>query len=263
MSVRKIQSVLILLTLLLSVPYAHAERGGDEFSAEPELSFAADRPGFGDATSTLPAMRLALEAGASQSFQEGRLDLELPQLLLRFGLSSWAEIRLQVPSLNLPVDADDVPVGRAGGVGFKMALAPHDLVQLSWVSNFVIPVAELARGESLFGWTSTLNMGAQLTPTFALNATFAGALSYAFDSEDSAFDWELGGALGLSGSFDATTVFAEGIAVGKDRDTMRVALALGLAQMLTPTFQLDFSFEYDLPGYGDATRVGLGVATLF
>ncbi len=263
MKVSTLPLTLSLCAFLVVALPAFAEAPPEEDLSDSTLSFAPDRPGFGDATTTVAPMHLALEAGVSQSFAQEGANLELPQVLLRFGLTSWAEVRLQVPGLSLPMDAEGVPLGTPGGIGFKLAYAPHDAVELSWVASFGIPVAEIARGESLFTYASSLNMGVALTPTLALGTTFAGEFSYALDVDDAALDWALGGALALSASFDSTGIYIEGYAKGKDADDLQIALALGVTQMLLPTLQIDVSFEYDLPEYGNGTRVALGIATLF
>ena len=248
------------LCVVATVGQAHATEGS---SADESVSFAADRPGFGDATTTVPPFRLALEAGATLVTAEDDAGLELPNLLLRYGLTDWFELRLQVPGLDLPVAADGVPVGTDGGAGFKLAVAIHERVGLSWVSTFGVPVAGLAVDEHAFLWASTLNLGITLDDTFAINATGVAGLRQPLQVDDAPMSWELGGAVGVSGTFDDTGLYLEGIAVADQDGALRLALGLGLTQMLTDRLQLDLSFDYDLPEYGSSIRIGAGVATLF
>ena len=251
------------LCVLLTGDRAYGSETAEAPNTDAPVSFAADRPGYGDATTTVPPFRLALEAGATLLTSDGGLALEIPQLLLRYGLTGWLELRVQVPGLNLPIDRDGVPAGTDGGVGFKVAVAMHQRVGLSWVSTFGVPVADLARGEQAFLWSSSLNLGITLSDSFGMNATATAGLRQPFDVPDAALLWELGGALGVSGTFDTTGLYLEGIGVTDQDGAVRLALGLGLTQMLTPTLQLDLSFDYDLPEYGSAIRVGVGVATLF
>jgi hypothetical protein len=102
-----------------------------------------------------------------------------------------------------------------------------------------------------------------LSDSFGLNATAAAALRQPLHIADATLSWELGGALGVSGAFDATGLYLEGIAVADQDGALRLALGFGVTQMLTQTLQLDLSFNYDLPDFGSTIRVGLGVATLF
>jgi hypothetical protein len=255
-------SVIIVCTLVMVEP-AHAADDKEAQTFDESVTFAADRPGFGDATTTAPVFRLALEAGVTQVTASTGLALDLPQLLLRFGLTDWLELRAQIPGLSLPIDQDGVPSGTDGGAGFKIAAALHERVGLSWVSTFGVPVAELARGESAFVWSSTLNLGVTLSDSFGLNVTAAAALRQPLHIADATLSWELGGALGVSGAFDMTGLYLEGIAVADQDGALRLAVGLGVTQMLSQTLQLDLSFDYDLPDFGSTIRVGLGVATLF
>ena len=260
---RSVLALLVALGALSMATSVMADEGALALDHPSEPTLSADRPTYGDSTSTVPPMRLALEAGSSLTIQEDRLDLELPEALLRFGLTSWLEVRLGLPGLNLPVDADDVPRGSAGGVGFKVAYAPHERFAASFVSTFGVPVAELADGQSVFSWSASLNLGLSLNETFTLGATVASGLSQDLDSEGAELAWQVGGALGVTGTFDATGLYIEGVAGVDQSEALHLAIGLGLTQMLTPQFQLDLSFSYDLPSYGDTTRVSLGLATLF
>ncbi|MGB0590217.1 MAG: transporter [Myxococcota bacterium] len=257
-----LKSAVTALCLVFVIAPARADES-THTAPEAQVSFAADRPGYGDATTTVPPFRLALEAGSALLTSDDGLALELPQLLLRYGLTGWLELRVQVPGLDLPVSRDGVPAGTDGGVGFKLAVAPHARVGLSFVSTFGVPVTALAEGEHELSWSGSLNAGVTLSDSFTLNATASAALTQPLSAEESSTLWEIGGAIGVSGAFDSSGLYLEGIAVADQDGALRLALGLGLTQMLTSRLQLDLSFDYDLPEFGSTIRVGVGVATLF
>ena len=252
------------LCVFFAAGQVHAEDSIEELVADEAVGLAADRPAFGDATTTVPPFRLALESGVTLTTADDGAGLELPNLLLRYGLTDWFELRVQVPGLSLPIDTDGQgPAGTDGGVGFKFAVAVHQRVGLSWVSTFGVPVADLVADEQAFHWASTLNLGISLNDTFSLNATAAAGLRQPLEVEDASMSWNVGGSFGVSGTFVDTGLYVDGIAVTDHDGALRLALGLGLTQMLTDTLQLDLTFDYDLPDYGSSIRIGAGVATLF
>jgi hypothetical protein len=87
-----------------------------------------------------------------------------------------------------------------------------------------------------------------------LNAT--AALPQALHVTHAEVLWELG----VTGTFETPGLSLKGIAVTDQGGALR--LGLGVTQMLTPTNQLELSFDYDLPDFGSTLGVGMGVATL-
>ena len=143
--------VALLALFLLSGGQAWADETPVSEVSDERVSLAADRPGFGDATSVAPRYRLIMEAGLVQVTSDEGLSLALPLGLLRVGLTSWLEARVQLPGLEVPIGEDHAPAGTNGALGFKAAFDLHESVALSVVSNFGLPVVELLDGYSAFG----------------------------------------------------------------------------------------------------------------
>ncbi|MEO1233722.1 MAG: transporter [Myxococcota bacterium] len=124
--------------------------GGSPAYAEERLG--ADRPGFAQATTSVPRGRTVLELAASlQAELEGLADprVNLPQALLRVGLPLNFEVRVQVPSVVIRPDADagsstlsdESEVGVTElGVGAKYSLGLGEALGLSSVLALTLPI---------------------------------------------------------------------------------------------------------------------------
>ena len=102
-----------------------------------------------------------------------------------------------------------------------------------------------------------------MSETVGLGLTGAGSVDQTLGLGDDVLSWELGGSMGIMGTFDATGLYIEGIVTADQAGAWRIAIGLGATHMLSPTLQLDLYFDYDLPEFGSTTRVGMGLATLF
>ncbi len=232
-------------------------------SGDEGVSFAADRPGFGDATSCVPPLRVALEAGSTLEASEKGVALELPLALLRVGLLSWLEGRVLSPGISFPFGDDDTPKGTNGALGVKLAYAPHAQFEMSWVSMFGIPVVELAAGESAFEYSTTVNLGFAVAETVGLALTGATTVIQPIDSVDDTLLWEAGGALAVSGTLDDTGLYLEVTGLVDQAQEYTLGGGFGVTHMVTEKLQLDMFLNYARPQSVTTIVVGAGVATLF
>ncbi|MDP6945917.1 MAG: hypothetical protein QF464_17335, partial [Myxococcota bacterium] len=147
------------------------------------------------------------------------------------------------------------------GLGFKVAFALHDRVQLGLTTMVGLPVGDLARGEGGPGLSNSLNLGVTLSERLSLAVTAVAGFAQLQSGGD--LSWEAGGALGLVATFDETSLYAEGVLLTDQSAEATVGFGVGVARMFTDTLQFDLYFDYRLVPSGTHVLVGLGVASLF
>ncbi len=120
-------SLTVLLTLLLSAGLPSAS----------SAQISADRPGFGDGTTTVAPG--TFQAGLGYAFNgNGSNSHELGQLFLRYGLSNRIEVRGGVGSYVVLESPRDNGYGGTS-VGTKVRLTQTDLWALSGVASLGLP----------------------------------------------------------------------------------------------------------------------------
>ena len=97
---------------------------------------SADRPGFGDGTATVVPGTVQAELGAAAANDDFGTNAELGQLLLRYGVADFLELRGGVGSFAL--DAPDTEY-TGTSVGGKLRLAQSSLSAFSLVSTWTLP----------------------------------------------------------------------------------------------------------------------------
>jgi hypothetical protein len=97
---------------------------------------SADRPGFGDGTATVAPGTVQAEFGAAAANDDFGTNAELGQLLLRYGVADFLELRGGVGSFAL--DAPDTEY-TGTSVGGKLRLAQSSLSAFSLVSTWNLP----------------------------------------------------------------------------------------------------------------------------
>lgn len=250
-----VSTVALGLALLLASAHGWAE--------ESTPTISADRPGFSTGSSTVPTQRFQLEAGLGFEYVEGFAQgdvsiadqniVSAPNLLARYGLADFAEVRLQVPNISYdmaaPVSQAEAAFG-AVSLGAKVGTQVADSLSVALVGNFALGV-ESGRiagdliGIAGFSVTDWLSVTANGLATIADSGatSFAASLSPGFSITDEVGAYVEWYATGLG---DGTAHFGE----------------VGATYLLSRTFQLDGFVGAQLPDT-DSIYVGLGASTLF
>lgn len=82
--------------------------------AAPDSTITTDRPTFANASTTVPCHTLQLETGLLESSDNGQRGFDLPEAILRFGLSDTTELRFGVPDYFQNYTAGSSPVTGLG-----------------------------------------------------------------------------------------------------------------------------------------------------
>jgi hypothetical protein len=223
---------------------------------------AADRPGFGDGTTTLDAG--TFQAGLGYAFNGNGLNShELGQLLLRYGLIDGVEVRGGVGSYVINESpADD---GYAGtSVGTKVRLLRSELWTLSGVATLGLPTGtgffdsrdDRARQELKLAFDGAL--GEDLT--FSVN----GGASFFYSSgvqDDRAVEWLF--IPTLSFSVTETTGAYVGYAGFYDDGPNANWVEGGVTYLYNTDTQLDVNTGLRVDDNGDNFFLGVGVARRF
>ena len=141
-------------------------------AAAEEVSFSADRPGFADGTSVVPAFRLQTEAGVTGQFADGANAFSAPELLLRLGLTEWLEARLSAPTFNRVAPEHGKAVSGLGdfGLGVKVAHAFSDALTSSIVAGVSLPTGADAFTSDGVDPEVALNVAYDLNDRFSVGA---------------------------------------------------------------------------------------------
>ena len=196
---------------------------------------------------------LGFEFGLGLSAASDAVSLE-QALLVRMGITSWLEARVQVPGVL--VSQHGGSSGTDGGLGTKIGFDLFDGLGVALVTMLAIPVTDESAGS--FGLSNGLNVGLALSDTVSVALTGVADITLPDEGE---LTWELGGAVGLVGSLgDDASVFLEGILVSDQSGATTPGFALGATRMLTDTMQFDLFFQYDALEAGTAVLVGTGLS---
>lgn len=250
--------------LLLSVLFSGAVHAQQD--APPDLAF--DRPGIGFAASTLPRGGVALEAGLP-SFSRDRDDAGVlstqysTDLNLRIGVASHMELQaFTSPWNHLRVAPRGAPSERSHGagdlgLGLKVALPlsseKHALAVLA-STTFATGSRDFSEGATQYalGASYEYDFNDQWTGALYANVTRGG-------SEDSV-TWA------PSLSFAATDTLSTYLEAGftdTDGEPSTEIAGAGITWMVTPTVQLDASFDVGLDDDSPDVQAGLGVSVYF
>jgi len=100
----------------------------------PEASISTDRPSVGSGADLVPPHHSQIESGFGLCRSEGSNNFDFPEMLLRYGLSSRFEFRLNTPNAHLepssPAFHEDIALGVKMRLGSETAKWPAAL-QLS------------------------------------------------------------------------------------------------------------------------------------
>jgi hypothetical protein len=238
--------------------------------SEPPDAIMTDRPTFTAGSSTVPAMRLQLEAGvrfAHHDLVEGvkaadhigsfnANSVSAPNLLLRFGVADVAELRLGVPNV-----AYESITGGGNDIGFG---------SVSFGAKFATALSDdLSAGLISFGdlGTETGHVGGGVIATTAVAVTQSIGLGLNVGlttSVDNLDERHYVGLTSLSAWFglnDALSVFVETYALIPEGD-IDLLVDTGVTYLLASDLQLDAYMGTQLPN-ADQIFAGIGVSALF
>jgi hypothetical protein len=250
-------------------PSAERQQASEASSKQPD-ALITDRPDFTESSSTVPAMRLQLEAGLQYTHNDlvdgaqppghtGSFDsnsVSAPNLLLRFGVSDFAELRLGVPNVayeSITGGGDDIVFGELS-LGAKLATALADTVRIG-----VIPFADVGTESGHFGGGVITTAAVDVTETVGLGVN-AGLTTYVDHLDERQYEGRTSVAIGF-GMTEKLGGFVETYALIPEGD-VDLFVDTGLTYLLTPTVQLDAYLGTHVP---DAYQIfaGAGVSTLF
>ena len=218
---------------------------------------AADRPGLGDGSSVVGTQTMQAELGYALNSFDGFTQHEFGQLLLRYGVNNFLELRGNVNSFVF-TDGDDGYNGT--GVGAKVRLWRSGLAQLSGVATTGLPtgtgpfesVDDRARQQLKLAFDGALGTG--------LTLSVNGGLSF-FYTDDAATEWLF--IPTLSTSFNERTGFYVGYGGFYRENSNTNFVEAGLTYLTGPNTQLDVNTGLQLDEGSDYFFLGLGLAHRF
>lgn len=242
----------------------------DAAATEQPDALITDRPDFTESSATVPAMRLQIEAGvqythsdlideAAPADHRGNYDanrLAGPNLLLRLGVSDFAELRLGIPDIDyesITGGGDDVGFGNLS-VGAKFATALTDSLSIG-----VIPFVEVGVEADNFGGGLVAAASIDFTQAISLGVN-AGVTTFEDNFDDRQYEGLGSAALGI-GLSDEMGVFIETYALFPEGD-FDLFVDTGVTYLATESIQLDAFMGTQVP---DAEEIftGMGISALF
>lgn len=241
------------LTTLLSAAVLALSLAPDTAPGQDPIS--TDRPGFGDGASPLTANTFQIELGAAGANDDFVTEAELGQLLLRYGLTEFLELRGGVGSV-----AFDAPETEYTGtsLGGKVRLLQSPLSTLSVVSTWDLPTGTGAFDADNVAQTLKLAYDGALCEDLGISVNAGASLPYAENADLSylfiptlsfAITDRVGGYVGYAG------FYTEGL------NTNYVEAGVTLLSSLDT--QLDVNTGLQLDENRDAFFLGLGLAHRF
>ncbi|MCS3702503.1 transporter [Salinibacter ruber] len=222
-------------------------------SATGQIS--ADRPGFGDGTTTVAPGTVQAEFGAAAANDDFGTNAELGQLLLRYGVADFLELRGGIGSFAL--DAPDTEY-TGTSVGGKLRLVQSSLSALSVVSTWNLPTGSGAFESDRVSQTLALAYNGALGEGLGISVNGGTEVPYGGDGDPSylfiptlSVDLAdgVGGYVGYAGFYSTglNTNYVEA----------------GLTLLSSPNTQLDVNTGLQVDENRSAFFAGLGLAHRF
>lgn len=145
-----------------------------------QASITADRPGFGDGASPVATETVQIELGAAGANNDFGTNAELGQLLLRYGVTDFLELRGGVGSVAF--DAPDTEY-TGTSVGGKLRVLQSSLSTLSVVSTWSLPTGTGVFDTDNVAQTLTLAYDGVLGEGLGLSVNAGASLPYAEDAD--------------------------------------------------------------------------------
>jgi hypothetical protein len=251
--------LVLLAALLPLVLLAQAPQPGEA----PDLD--TDRPGVTQSPTVVPRSSWQLEAGLQYKKEELQLvklkELLYPEVLLRFGVLEWAELRLATAYKQQRRDWDDggaVITNRSSGLenlqlGAKLNLFEGRgvLPEIGLLANVVLPVGKAAFRPPHAAPEGRLLFNSKLSEKFELQYN-AGYRKYN-DQQDYQGEaiYSVAGNLKLTGEF---TLFGEFYGFKAKGATPENTVDMGLLVQLRPNLQWDLVVGTVLSDLGLASQ---------
>ena len=219
--------------------------------------FAPDRPGLGDGSSVVNPQTVQAEMGYALNDNDGFTQHELGQLLLRYGVNGFLELRGGINSYVF-TDANDGYSGTS--VGAKVRLWRSELAQLSGVATTDLPTGtgrfsardDRARQELKLAFDGALGSG--------LTLSVNGGLRF-FYTDNAQTEWLF--IPTLSTSLSARTGFYVGYGGFYAENANANFVEAGLTYLTGPNTQVDVNTGFQVDEGSDAFFLGLGLAHRF
>ncbi|MCS3700710.1 hypothetical protein GGQ20_002027 [Salinibacter ruber] len=239
------------LALALVLPFAVVLLAPS--SATGQIS--ADRPGFGDGPATVAPGTVQAELGAAAANDDFGTNAELGQLLLRYGVADFLELRGGVGSFAL--DAPDTEY-TGTSVGGKLRLAQSSLSALSVVSTWALPTGTGAFENERVSQSLALAFNGALGEGLGLSANAGTSVPYGGDADPSyLFIPTL--SFGVTDRVGAYVGYAGFYTTGLNRNYVEAGLTL----LSSPNTQLDVNTGLQVDENRGAFFAGLGLAHRF
>lgn len=234
----------VLLVLLWAAP-AHAQ-------------LSPDRPGMGEGTSVTAPQRLQVEGGYGVATSEaGGTSHDLGQLLVRYGVASWLEVRGGVGSYV--AHEAPRPNGYSGTtLGGKAALWRGQYVQLSALSTWGVPTGTGAYEGGDVWQAVALAFDAAVAGPISLSSSLGHTVSYGEGASGETMFTVTGG-MGIGEAIGFGLGYAGFYSAGPGRNYVEAMITY----LSGPNVQLDVSGAYQVDGYEDELQLGVGVAKRF
>ncbi|MGI9174479.1 MAG: transporter [Rhodothermales bacterium] len=225
-------------------------------------TISADRPGFGDGTSTVAPGRLQVEGGYAFSKAGAVEQQEIGQALIRVGLSSQVEVRIALNSYVIQQEPGELEGTGDFGFGLKANLldgSSRGLPNLAALASTTLPRPDAPFGSDVWSQTFKLAADWSITESAAISANAGYATS---DGLVSALHPLL--TLSLGTTLPGTEVGAyAGYARFDQEDGAEDWVEAGLTYLLGPSTQIDVNGAYRVDDNTDRFFVGAGIAQRF
>jgi len=224
-------------------------------AAAGQSTISPDRPGFGDGTATVAPGTVQAELGAAAANDDFGTNAELGQLLLRYGVADFLELRGGVGSFAL-----DAPNTEYTGtsVGGKLRLLQSSLSAVSLVSTWSLPTGTGAFESDRVSQTVALAYDGALGEDLGLSVNAGTDVPYGGDADPSyLFIPTL--SFSLADQVGAYVGYAGFYTTGLNTNYVEAGLTL----LSSPNTQLDINTGLQVDEYQGAFFVGLGLAHRF
>lgn len=216
-----------------------------------------DRPGLGDGSAVVGTQAIQAELGYALNDFGGATQHEVGQLLLRYGVNDFLELRGGINSYVF-TEADDGYNGTS--VGAKVRLWRSNVAQLSGVATTGLPTGT-GRFESRDDRVrQTLKLAFDGALGTGLSLTVNGGLSFYY-TDDAATQWLV--IPTLTTSINERTGFYVGYGGFYTENANSNFVEAGLTYLTTPSTQIDVNTGLQLDEGSDYFFIGLGLAHRF
>ncbi|WP_263818329.1 transporter [Salinibacter sp.] len=216
---------------------------------------AADRPGFGDGTTTVAPGTVQAELGAAAANDDFGTNGELGQLLLRYGVADVLELRGGVGSVALDAPGTEYTGTSVGG---KLRLAQSSLSAFSLVSTWTLPTGTGAFESDRVSQTLALAYDGALGEGLGISVNGGTEVPYGGDADPSyLFIPTL--SVDLADGIGAYVGYAGFYSTGLNTNYVEAGLSL----LSSPDTQLDVNTGLQIDEDRSAFVAGLGLAHRF